>query len=51
MKLLGRSISYNVLNDRLQRLWKPKGDMELIDVGHGFFIVRLEAQEYQKFVM
>ncbi|OMP06316.1 hypothetical protein COLO4_08201 [Corchorus olitorius] len=31
VKLLGRNISYNVLTDRLQKLWNPKGDWDLVD--------------------
>ncbi|OMO49887.1 Endonuclease/exonuclease/phosphatase [Corchorus capsularis] len=51
VKLLGRTISYTVLADRLEKLWKPKGDWELIDLGSGFYLAKFYAQEDLKFVV
>ncbi|OMO51807.1 reverse transcriptase [Corchorus capsularis] len=51
VKPLGRNISYNVLCDRLHKLWCPKGDWDLIDVGHGFCIAKFSSLEDLRYVM
>lgn len=39
VKLFGRSIGYNAILNILQQLWKPEGDIELIDLGAEYFLV------------
>jgi hypothetical protein len=45
IKLLGKSIGYFVMMDRLKAVWKPSGGMEIVDIGHGFFMVKFDVRE------
>ncbi|KAI9093564.1 hypothetical protein K1719_027013 [Acacia pycnantha] len=48
VKLLGRSIGYKALLTRLQSMWAKKGVVRLIDIGHGFYVVKMiNKQDYQ----
>lgn len=40
VKLLGKKLGLNFLRVRLQRLWQPVGEMEIIDLDHEYYIVR-----------
>lgn len=51
MKPLGINISYNVLSERLHKLWSPKGDCDLIDVGYVFCIAKFSSLEDLRYVM
>ncbi|KAL4284955.1 hypothetical protein GQ457_16G014950 [Hibiscus cannabinus] len=42
VRLLGRNISCETLLNRLHALWKPKGEIQLIDLENNYFLVRLE---------
>ncbi|KAL4303605.1 hypothetical protein GQ457_10G024780 [Hibiscus cannabinus] len=42
VRLLGRNIGYGTLLNRLHALWKPKGEIQLIDLENNYFLVRLE---------
>jgi hypothetical protein len=39
IKLLGKNLGFVTLRERLQSLWKLSSPFEIIDVGHGFFMV------------
>ncbi|GMI93089.1 hypothetical protein HRI_002978200 [Hibiscus trionum] len=43
--LLGRTISYRVLWNRLQSLWKLVGRFQLVDLENDYFLVKLEQEE------
>lgn len=47
VKLLGKSIRYHMLYRRIQALWKPRGELDVLDLSHCFFFffVRFHAQE------
>ncbi|KAI9117109.1 hypothetical protein K1719_012108 [Acacia pycnantha] len=45
VKLLGRNIGYKILLSILQKLWAKKGVLSLINVGNGFFVVKLSNKE------
>lgn len=44
VKLLGKSIGYNTLRDRLTRLWKLVAGFEIMDLGNDFFMVKFEEE-------
>lgn len=43
VKLLGKTLGFFTMRDRLQVLWKPSGDIDLVDIGHGFFMVKFDV--------
>ncbi|XVF28970.1 hypothetical protein REPUB_Repub15cG0079400 [Reevesia pubescens] len=45
IKLLGKSITYNVLLHKVTQLWKLGGEFELIDLGYGFYAVKFERMD------
>jgi len=48
VKLLGRSIGYKRLKDKLINMWKPIGPIQLIDLEENCFIVKLQDDhDYQ----
>ncbi|XP_031131806.1 uncharacterized protein LOC116033187 [Ipomoea triloba] len=42
IKLLGKQIGYNFLLRRLQTMWKPEGNMEIIDLDNDYYLARFE---------
>lgn len=42
--LLGKTIGYKVMKERLQKLWKPKGGFEILDVDNNYFLVKIDLQ-------
>jgi hypothetical protein len=32
------------MRDRLKALWKLTGDMDVLDVGHGFFMIKFDLE-------
>ncbi|KAL4353334.1 hypothetical protein GQ457_06G018260 [Hibiscus cannabinus] len=47
VRLLGRSIGYKALLDRIYTLWRPRGDLQLVDLDNNYYLVRFEnAQDY-----
>ncbi|KAI9124548.1 hypothetical protein K1719_004470 [Acacia pycnantha] len=45
VKLLDRSIKYKALLSWLQTLWAKKGVVSLINIGHGFYVVKLSNKD------
>ncbi|KAL4281257.1 hypothetical protein GQ457_03G022950 [Hibiscus cannabinus] len=43
--LLGRSIGYNALLARIHALWKPIGDLQLVDLENNYFWVRFKDEK------
>lgn len=44
MKLLGKSIGFHTMRDRLHRIWKLLAGFELMDIGHGYFMVKFDLE-------
>ena len=42
-KLMGKQLGYRALQTRLVGIWCPTGNMNLIDIGYGFFIMEFEV--------
>ena len=36
VKLLGKSLNFYTMRDRLQLIWKLFGGMNIVDIAHGF---------------
>ncbi|XP_057444240.1 uncharacterized protein LOC130736422 [Lotus japonicus] len=45
VQLLGKSIGYKALCDRLQFLWKSTGGFEVRDLHHGYFLIQFDLTE------
>lgn len=43
VKLLGKSIQYQILYRRIHALWKLRGELEVLGLDYNFFLVRLHA--------
>lgn len=49
IKLLGRSIGFKALMDKIHKLWNLEGRITPMDVGLGFYIIRFESKtDYHK---
>ncbi|KAL4365378.1 hypothetical protein AHAS_Ahas07G0100100 [Arachis hypogaea] len=44
VKLVGRKIGYSVMK-RLENMWSGKGSIDVIDLGHDFYLVKFYSQE------
>lgn len=44
VKLLGKSVGYLVMKDRLQKIWKLQGGFDILDVDNDFFMVKFDLQ-------
>lgn len=42
VKLLGTTISFFTLGDLLKALWKSAGDFKMVDIGHGFQMIKFD---------
>ena len=52
IKLLGRSIGYNLLLKKINDLWRPKVSITLVSLDNGFFIAKFSSKDdynYAKF--
>ena len=45
VKLLGKTIGYKALQNKIMSLWKPSGEFHIIDLDNGYFLVSLENHE------
>lgn len=45
VRLLGKNLGFMIMKEKLQNLWKPKGGMDILDLGHGYFSVSLDLAE------
>ncbi|KAL4279049.1 hypothetical protein GQ457_03G029200 [Hibiscus cannabinus] len=49
IRLLGKSIGYRALLNRVQSLWNPSGDMCLVDLDNDYYLARFAlAEDFQK---
>jgi hypothetical protein len=44
VKLLGKNLGFFAMRDRLKALWKLTADMDIMDIGHGFFMVKFDLE-------
>jgi hypothetical protein len=44
VKLLGKTLGFVTMRDRLKALWKLTCDMEMLDIGHGFFMIKFDLE-------
>jgi hypothetical protein len=44
IKLLGKTIGYVTMKERLKGLWKLAGNFDRVDIGHGFFMVKFDLE-------
>ncbi|OMO96272.1 hypothetical protein CCACVL1_05022 [Corchorus capsularis] len=51
VKVLGKSVGYNFLLDRLQQLWKLEEGFSLVDLGNNFFLVRVSNPDDYNSIM
>jgi hypothetical protein len=42
VKLLGKKVGYNLMKDRLKKIWRLTGGFEIMDVDNGFYMVKCE---------
>lgn len=42
--LLGKTVGYRVMKDRLKKLWKPQRGFDILDVNNGYFMVKFDLQ-------
>ena len=40
VKVLGKSVGYKVLSQRMSQVWQLKGRFEMVNLEDGFFMVR-----------
>ncbi|KAK4272616.1 hypothetical protein QN277_021145 [Acacia crassicarpa] len=45
IKLLGRNIGFKALESRVQSFWAKRGVTKLINIGHGYFVVKFSNKE------
>ncbi|MBA0554540.1 hypothetical protein Golob_013637 [Gossypium lobatum] len=43
LKLLGRNISYSILQNKIYNLWKPSSSFCLMDIEHGYFLAKFKS--------
>lgn len=44
IKLLGKSIGYHTMRDRLGRIWKLVAGFDILDIGNDYFMVKFEHE-------
>lgn len=49
--LLGKTVGYRVMKDRLEKLWKPQGGFDILDVDNGYYMVKFDLQSEKERVM
>lgn len=42
VKVLGRSVGYLYMREKLKAIWKPSGGFELIDISNGYYLVKFD---------
>nr|POE60794.1 uncharacterized protein CFP56_44005 [Quercus suber] len=51
VKLYGRKIGFNFIQNKLMQLWKPNGRLDCVDLGNDFFLTRFLAKEDMEAVL
>lgn len=42
IKLLGKKVGYNMMKEKLQRVWKPIRGFDILDVDNGFYMAKFD---------
>ncbi|GMY19177.1 hypothetical protein FCV25MIE_14416 [Fagus crenata] len=45
IKAIGKSVGFKYMDFKIRSLWKPQGDMQIIDLGLDFFLVRFKLSD------
>ncbi|KAJ1439944.1 hypothetical protein SESBI_02168 [Sesbania bispinosa] len=45
VKLLGKKVGLKFMQNRLEKMWRPLGDMEVMDMENDYFLVRFSSPE------
>lgn len=45
IKTFGKTVGYQFLSQRVRELWGPTGRLDLVDLGHDYFLSRFELGE------
>ncbi|KAI4324151.1 hypothetical protein L6164_023713 [Bauhinia variegata] len=45
VKLLGKILSYNLLKDKLKRVWKLQSNFDLMAIANGYFMVKFNLED------
>lgn len=48
VKPLGRNIGYMTLEKKVKELWKPRGEIEIVILGHGTILSNLRTPRIEK---
>ena len=43
IKLMGKQLGYRALQTRLAGIWRPSGNIVLIEIGYGYFIMKFDV--------
>ncbi len=51
IKAIGKSVGFKYMDFKIRSLWKPQGEMQIIDLGVDFFLVHFKlSDDYWKVV-
>lgn len=42
VQLLGKSIGFFAMRNRLDRMWKLAGNFDMVDIGHGYYMIKFD---------
>jgi hypothetical protein len=45
IKVFGKSVGFKYMDFKVRSLWKPSGDMQCIDLGNDYFLIRFKLEE------
>ena len=45
IKVFGKSVGFKYMDFKIRSLWKPLGDMQCIDLGNDYFLIRFKIEE------
>lgn len=51
VKLLGKKIGYNLMKEKLKKVWKPAGVFDIMDIDNGFYMVKLDMEADREMVI
>lgn len=50
IKFLGKLIGYFVIMDRFKEVWKPSSGLDIVDIEHGYYMIKFEVCEDHEMV-
>lgn len=51
IKMLERRIAYKVLENRVHQMWARRGILNIVDLGHEYYLVTFTSKEDQAFAL